>query len=139
MSEKAGNLRQIFILAGATPMTNATGAKVNGVDDSTIQELCNLLDKTQYGDTYHKRMAGLLDTSVSISGNYDTADTNGQNVIVAGAEVMVGVYPDGTGVAGLQYPCFIESREYSAGVDGKQAFSASFKGNGAPVALPLRP
>ena len=139
MSEVAGRTNQVFALAGTTAMTGATGAKINGIDNSTWNQLCELLEISQFGDTYKNRMAGLLDTEVQISGNYDPVDTNGQAIMIAGNYVMIGIYPQGTTVVGRQVRAIVESVEIAAEPTGKQAFTASLKGCAAPVALPLRP
>lgn len=138
MAELAGKTNQVYILAGTSAMSGATGAKINGVDSATLNRLADILEISQFGDDYKKRMAGLKDSNISISGNFDPADTNGQNVIVAGDFVYVGLYQQGTAVAGVQVPMIIESVEQAAEVSGQQTFSASFQGNGAPVALPAR-
>jgi len=139
MPEVAGKTNIVWVLTGATPMENNTGAKVLGVDSSTFNQLCDLLEITQFGDSYKNRMAGLKDTNFSFSGNYYPGDTTGQDELVPGDTIYIGVYPQGTGVAGTQVKAIVESFEISAGVADKQTFSASIQGIAAPVALPLRP
>lgn len=138
MAEQAGNTNVVFILAGSAAMTDATGAKVFGCDDSSWQDLCELLEITAFGDTYKNRMAGLKDTSVSLSGNYYPGDTTGQEELVPGDTVFVGIYPQGDAVAGRQVKCIVESFEIKAAVNDKQTFSASLQGIAAPVALPAQ-
>ena len=138
MAELAGKTNLVYILAGTSAMTNSTGAKVNGVDNSTYNHLCDLLDITQFGDTYRKRIAGIADADITISGNLDLTDTNGQNVIVPGAAVYIGVYPSGSAAAGTQIPAIVASVGRSAEAAGKQTFTATFSGNGAPVELPAQ-
>lgn len=138
MPEIAGKTNIVYILTGTTAMTNSTGAKVLGVDSSSYNQLCDLLEITQFGDSYKNRMAGLKDTNFSLSGNYYPGDTTGQDELVPGDTVFVGVYPQGTGVAGSQVKAIVESFEISAGVGDKQTFSASLQGIAAPVTLPLR-
>lgn len=138
MAEQAGFTAKVYIKTGSA-ITNNTGAKINGVDDETYTKLCNILEITQLGDTHVKRMAGLQDTNLSLSGNYDPADTNGQLLLVPGNTVYAGVYHLGTGSAGLGQVAFIvENFEQKATPDGKQEFSCSLLGNGAPVALPAQ-
>lgn len=137
--EVAGLDNIVYILAGDVAMTNSTGAKIQGIDDYTYSHLCNLLDISQFGDSYAKRKAGQKDASIKLAGNYYSGDTNGQAVLVPGASVYVGAYPQGTGVAGTQIPAIVESVEYGAKATDKQTISVSIQGNGAPVALPLRP
>lgn len=139
MAEQAGFTNQVFILAGAVAMSGSTGAKILGIDNSTYNKLCEILDITSFGNTHRKRMAGLLDSSINISGNLYVGDTTGQDVLVAGASCYIGTYPSGTGAAGTQIPAIVENIEVSSAVDGKQTISASLLANGAPVALPLRP
>lgn len=136
--EVAGALNQVWILAGTTHMTGSTGAKVNGIDKSTFNQLCEIMEITAFGDTAKRRLAGLLDADISIEGNVYTGDTTGQAVLVAGASCFIGVYPQGTGVAGTQIPAIVESVETSADVTGMQRIKAVCKLNGVAEALPLR-
>jgi len=139
MAEQAGYGNLVYVLAGATAMTNSTGAKILGVDNSSLGRLCDMLEITAFGDTYKNRMGGLKDTTISISGNVYTGDTTGQDVLVPGDTIHIGVYPQGTGVAGTQVKAIVESFETSADVSGKQTFTCAFSCIAAPVALPLRP
>jgi len=139
MPEVAGKTNIVWVLTGTTPIANNTGAKVLGVDSSTFNQLCDLLEITQFGDSYKNRMAGLKDTNFSFSGNYYPGDTTGQDELVPGDTIYIGVYPQGTGVAGTQVKAIVETFELNAGVADKQTFSASIQGIAAPVALPLRP
>jgi len=140
MAELAGKTNQVWVLSGSTPIANNTGAKVNAVDNSSFNRLCDLLDISQFGDTHHDRISGLGDTSVTISGNYDPSDATGQTILDnPGVELHIGVYPSGTTVAGKQVNGLVESFEISADVAGKQTFSCTIQAKAAPVALPLRP
>ena len=138
-AEVAGYVNRVKILAGAVAMAGAgspTGSYIEGVDNSTFSLLCDLLEITAFGDSYKNRLAGLKDGSMSISGNYDSADT-GQTAIVPGSTFYIGVYPSGPSVVGKQAPAICESWELSADAAGKQTFTASFSFIGEPVALPL--
>jgi hypothetical protein len=139
MAEQAGYLNEVYVLAGDTPMTGSTGAKVNGIDNSTYNDICAMLDITAFGHTRMHRKTGLKDGNVTISGNLYTSDTNGQAVITAGAALYIGVYPEGTGVAGTQLAALVESVGKASVANGKQTFTATLQGSGDdPVALPLR-
>lgn len=138
MAELAGKLNQVWALAGSSAMTGATGAKVFGVDNASWRALADILEISQFGDTYKNRMGGLLDTAVSLSGNLDPTDTNGQNVLVPGNTIYIGMYPQGTAAAGKQVKALVESFEQAAEVSGKQTFTASILGIAAPEALPAR-
>ncbi len=138
MAEVAGNTNEVWILTGAVAMANNTGAKILGVDNSSFGKLCEILDITAFGDTYKNRLAGIKDTTVSISGNYYASDSTGQEVIVPGDSVYIGVMPSGPTVAGTQVPAIVESYEISSDANGKQTFSATFACKGAPVELAIR-
>ena len=138
MAELAGKNNIVYILTGTTPMSATTGAKIKGVNSSTRNRLAEMLEITQFGDNYQKRMPGLKDTSVSLSGNYDPSDTNGQLGLESGDSVYIGTYPEGTATASKQVPMIVENFEHSASADGKQEFSSSLVGNGAPETLPAQ-
>jgi hypothetical protein len=138
MAEVAGNLFEVYVLAGATPMTASTGAKVLAIDNASFKDLCNILEKTAFGDTHKMRMGGLKDTELSLSGNYYAGDTTGQAVFIAGDTIMVGAYPSGPTAAGRQVECIVESVEQSATPNDKVKFSVGLAANGAAVALPAR-
>ncbi len=138
MSELAGRINYVKILTGSTPMVGAgapTGAKINGVDDSTFSRLCDLVEITQFCDTHKSRLAALKDSSVSLSGNYDPDDA-AQGVLVPGDTVMIAVHPGGALVAGSQVNCIVENFEQAADVAGKQTFSSTLQAIAAPVASP---
>lgn len=140
MSELAGFTARIKILDGSVAMAGAaapTGAYILGVDNYSFGKLCDMLEITAFGDTYKKRMAGLKDSTFTISGNVYVGDTTGQDVIVPGNDVMIGVYPSGPSVAGTQVNALVESFEVQSDVAGKQTFSATFSCIAVPVALPL--
>lgn len=138
MAEKAGFVRQVYILAGTTAMTGSTGAKVMGVDNNSYGQLCEALDITAFGDTHRKRMPGLKDTTFTISGNVYVGDTTGQDLLVPGDYIYIGAYPSGPTVAGVQVAAFVQSFETTSDVAGKQTFTASFACSDSPVALPAR-
>ena len=138
MAEQAGKTNEVWVLDGTVAMTAGTGAKMLGVDNSTFRRLCDLLDISAFGDTYKKRLAGLKDTEISISGNLYVGDTTGQDVLIPGNSIYIGVMPSGPTVAGYQVPVIVESFEISSDVNGKQTFSATFGALDASVALPIR-
>jgi hypothetical protein len=138
MAEIAGKTNLVYILTGSSAMTDSTGAQVLGCDDSSYKTMCDLLEITAFGDTNKMRLAGLLDTSIDLSGNYYPGDTTGQDELVPGDSVYVGIYPSGSSSAGYQFPGIVESFEIKAAVGDKQTFSATVQGNGAVVALPAQ-
>lgn len=138
MAELAGNTNEVYILTGTDAMADGTGAKVLGCDDSSYNQLCDLLEITAFGDDYKNRIAGLKDTNVSLSGNYYPGDTTGQDELVPGDTVYVGVYPQGTDTAGKQVKAIVENFEISMSASDKQTFSASLQGIAEPVELPAQ-
>jgi len=135
MSELAGKLNLVYIYTAQ--MSGSTGNKINGVNDATYNRICEIVEITQFGDDYKRRMGGVKDTDVSLSGLFDPVDTNGQVLLEPGDSVWIGIYPQGETVAGKQIPMITESFEWKADIS-KQAFSSKLSGNGAPVALPAR-
>jgi len=138
MAELAGKVNEVYVLTGTSAMTGSTGAKVLGVDDSTFRKMCDMLEITAFGDSNKKRIAGLLDASIDLAGNYYPGDTTGQDILEPGDNVYIGVYPSGPSVAGKQFPGLVETFEIKASAADKQTFSATIQGNGAVVDLPAR-
>lgn len=131
----AGNKCVVYFLKGTTPMTASTGIKLEGLDNASLSQTADLLEITSFGDEYKKRIPGLKDVSVSISGNYKEQ----HDEIEAGDYVMIGMYPNGTENPGKQVLCIVESVEYSADASDKQTISMSLQGAGEPVQiLPAR-
>ena len=138
MAELAGRLNYVKVLANSVAMVGAgapTGTAVGGLDSSSYNRLCDLVEITPFGATHKKRLATLQDTSVPISGNYDSADA-GQLILVPGTTIMIAVHPGGATTAGNQVNAIVESFEIAATTSGKQTFSASIQGIAAPVASP---
>ena len=130
MGELAG--RQAVIKIGTT--TEAAGTEIDGVDNHTYKDLCDMLDISKYGNAYKNRMGGLKDVNVTLSGNYNPSDTTGQLVIVPGDFVWLQVLPDGTN--GKKVKMIVEDFTKQAPVEGKQTFSATLQGVDAPTAVP---
>jgi predicted secreted protein len=134
MSELAGRLMEIRI--NDTEMTDGgDGAKISGVDDATYNRMAEILEVTEFGDEYRSRIAGLKDTSVDLSGSYDPDDTDGQLELEPGDDVWVALFPKGTSEDGKQIKMIVENFEQSASVDGRQEFSSTLQGNGAPATI----
>ncbi len=130
MAELAGRINLVNI----KPKDSGSFTKINGVDDSTLNRLAEILEISQFGDTHRKRIAGIKDSDLDLSGNYDPADTNGQLLLEPGDIVLIQVLYDGTN--GRQIEMIIENFEQSASADGVQEFSSSLLGNGAPTDVP---
>jgi len=127
---------KMAVRISATEMSNGSdGYKIEGVDNATLNRLADILEITQLGDTYKKRMGGLKDSSVALSGNYRPDDTNGQLALEPGDDVYIAMFPEGTTKAGKQIQMIVENFEHASAADGKQTFSATVQGNGAPAAI----
>lgn len=131
----AGNKCAVYFLKGNTLMDGTTGVKLEGMDNASLSQTADMLEVTAFGDEYKKRIPGLKDTSVSISGNYKEQ----HDEIEAGDYVMIGMYMNGTENPGKQVLCIVESIEYSADAGDKQTISMSLQAAGEPVqTLPAR-
>ncbi|KXZ39484.1 Predicted secreted protein [Alkalithermobacter thermoalcaliphilus JW-YL-7 = DSM 7308] len=120
--EVAGNLTEIFI--GNT--------KINGIDNATLNRLAEILDVTAFGDTHRRRIGGIKDSNISLSGNY-LIDDAGQMDLIPGEIVTVKYYPQGAGQpGGKQIDMIVENFQESADVGGKVTFSSSLSGT-SPV------
>lgn len=141
-NEKSGNLAVVYVLAGSTPMSGATGAKLSGMNASGLVRSKEPIDVTQLGDAYKRRILGLGDNDLSaINGNLVSGDAGQAAVETAfanGTSIMVGVYFEGTASAGLQVECLVESIDKKAGTSGAVSFTPKFVSQGAAVALPVR-
>lgn len=138
MAEQAGNINVVYVLAGATAMAIGTGAQILGVDNASYGNLCEMLEITSFGDLYKKRMGGLKDTTIKISGNIYTGDTTGQAVLIPGNQIFIGCFPLGRLVASMQVAAIVESFDAKYDVSGKQTFDCSLSCIAAPVVLPAR-
>lgn len=138
MAELAGKINHVRI--HTSEMANGgAGTKINGVDNSTFKRLCELLEITQFDTTHKNRIAGVKDSNIALSGNYDPADTNGQLVLEPGNFVWIAVFPQGTTQAGKQVKMIVEDFEHGAQVLGKQTFSSMLHGVAAPAAITAAP
>ena len=110
---------------------------VVGLREFSIKDSATVLDITDMADTtgYKKRMAGLKDYSVSLSGDFSQADAP-QALLraVAGDTLYVSILPDGTN--GFSYKCMVESFETKGSVDGLVEISVSLVGMGVKTAKP---
>lgn len=96
----------------------------------------NILDDTEFGDSWENVIPGLLSGSFSVSGNRDYADA-GQQLIEAafedGTELWAQFLYDGTN--GRKQQVVVENFEEGAEVNGVIPFSATLRGTGAQAAV----
>ena len=135
MTFLAGSKCSVYFLKGTTPMTSNTGVRLEGLDNASLSQTADMFEITVFGDEYKKRVAGLKDYSVSVSGNY----LEQHDEIVPGDYVWIGIYMNGTENPGKQALCIVESVEYSADAGDRQTISMSLQGAGEPIqVLPAR-
>lgn len=91
-----------------------------------------MLEVTDFDDTAVNRIAGLKDSSISVSGHYDGADA-GQSTILtefeSGDDVYIRYRPDGT--TGFVIQGKVESFNLSTDVSGTATFDCSIQANTA--------
>lgn len=117
-------------------VTAATGASVtaialDGIKSITVSDSRDLLDVTDFADgNVRARIAALRDYSVSMSGDFEPADT-GYLLVKAcyenGNTLWVRKHMGGAAGAsvGFMYPVLIESLEVTGAVEGKLELSVS--------------
>jgi len=121
----------------ATTDINGGANLLGQLKEFTIKDSATILEITDFADTsgYKKRMAGLKDYSISLSGDFSQADAP-QVLLraVAGTVLYVTVLPDGTN--GFSYAAIVESFETKGSIDGLVEISISMVGNGIRTAKP---
>lgn len=112
---------------------SATYTAFDGISDLSVSDSSDLLEITDFTDSrLRRRIAGMRDISISLSGDVETASvayTNARAVYEAGNPLIVRILPDGTN--GLAFSMLISSFERSATVDGKVELSLSLEHEGA--------
>ncbi len=112
-----------------------TWYEIDGINDASFEVSRDVLETTDFKDTSgaKTRIMGLQDTSLSIKGDYEDTDTNGQNAIrtafLNGTAVYMGFKLDGTD--GYKVQCYCTKFSTSVSVDGKVEFEAEFISTGA--------
>lgn len=109
---------------------------VGGANNCSQNLTRALLDVTAYGDTAIKRIAGLFDTPVTISGHRDHAD-DGQAAIIAawlaGTPIWVRRLHNGTN--GYKVQCLVASFNQAGGVAETATFDAQLSSTGVVAAV----
>ena len=111
---------------------------IGSANDASMSLEGDNQDITAFGENYINRIQGLKDVSYSVSGFYDSADTNGQTVIktalINDSALYVQFLPDGTN--GWKQAVKVSSFEISGSVDGVVEFSVEFEGSDDITAVP---
>lgn len=125
----------------ATNATPVSGDEVAGITSCTLNQTADLLDVTDFKDTsgWRKRISGLLDGTVEMSGFAEFADAP-QSLIrssmISGASIWVTVElnPSGSsGQKGFQVECKVGSANHGGELADVASFDASFSFTAAPV------
>jgi predicted secreted protein len=89
--------------------SGGTYYEIDGLDQASMDRIVDLLETTNLKDTSGEktRIAGLGDASLSLSGHFESADTNGQTVCRAAAfsksSLFVQFLRDGTNGKRAEY------------------------------------
>lgn len=129
----------ISVYVKSSSSAPSAGDLVDGIKEITVKDSRTMLDTTDFLDSSgaKTKLAGLLDASISLSGDYEQSDSPQallRTSFASGATVYVTLLPDGTN--GYTYPCIVESYDVKGSVDGITEFSASLVGSGARTARP---
>lgn len=129
----------VLVYAKATNVAPSAGDLIDGIKDFAPKDARTMLETTDFLDTSgaKTRIAGLLDASGTLSGDYEQSDAPQallRTSYASGATVYITLLADGTN--GFTYPMLVESYDVKASVDGIVEFSASLVGNGARIARP---
>jgi predicted secreted protein len=121
-------------------------ASVNGSAWTAIDELNNAtmacngenIDITKFADTYRGRIQGIKDASYSLSGFYDSGDTNGQVAIRAAWAGNTAIYIKFTidGTNGWSQQCKVSGFNINAAVDGAVEVTIDLEGTGTITTVP---
>lgn len=137
----AAHLLKVYVRSDATTPTGTD--EVAGANSVDFSPSIAMLDITDFKDTSaaKKKLAGLTDGTISISGPLDLSDTV-QNLIrtqaLSGGALYVQVHfnPTGTsGQKGYSVQCLAKGLKMSGQVDGVNEFSVDLEFNGAPAAV----
>jgi hypothetical protein len=92
----------------------------------------DLAEKSAQGDGWKSRLAGMKDAQGTVECRLDAADTNGQQALTAGAEITLGLYPDGDagGRVYLSGPAIIGEVTRNSTMGDVNSRSFTFSGNG---------
>ena len=115
--------------------TDVTGNEIDGINNVDWGPSAELLETTDFKDTTaaRTRIQGLKDLSLTLSGDHEAGDTNGQVVLrdayTNGTTVFVRWLPNGT--VGFKCEMHVQEFKISGAFDGKVEFSATLVGAGA--------
>ena len=125
----AGHTAVFAVATGAS----ATYSSVDGISSVSLDDGTDMLDITDLADSnIRRRIAGLRDLSISLSGDVELADT-GYGMLRAcynaGSIVYARFLADGTN--GVMIPCLVESRNIEGSVEDKVTVSIQLQSEGS--------
>lgn len=99
----------------------------------SIEQQADTVEDTVLGDTWKTHKASLKSWSGSISCWWDETDTNGQALMIVGAELTLNLYPEGATTGDIFYTgsAIITGLTNKGEVGGMIEADFSFQGNGA--------
>lgn len=114
--------------------TDVAGDEIDGINNIDWGPAANLLETTDFADTTgaRTRILGLKDLQVTVSGQYEAADTGQARLRTnwaSGASVFVRFLPNGT--AGFKCEMKVQDFKITASFDGVVEFSATLQGTGS--------
>lgn len=126
------------LVVSVSTTTGGTYYAVAGMNDASMSMSADNQDITVFGDTFIAKLQGLKDVSYSLSGFYDTADTNGQIVLrdafLNDTALFVKFLADGTN--GWKQEVKVASFDISGTVDGIVELSIELEGSATITAVP---
>ena len=128
--------------AGAIKVSATIGGsytEVDGIKNYTISMSNADLDVTDFKDTTGAmaRILGLADTSVSLEGDYERSDTNGQTIIFTAftGKSAMGIELLFDGTNGIKVEVLVTKFEIKAGVGDTVSVSIEFASTGVIAAV----
>jgi hypothetical protein len=138
---KAGYAQELYVRSDTTGVTGTD--KIDGILSADVTRSADYEETTDTkdGTGYKSRAQTLKDTSISMSGQFEAADTIQailRTAYSSGADVYVTHYTDpsqSAGSKGFRYVMKVTNYKASTPVGGIGTFSCDLVGNGAPVAV----
>jgi len=86
-------------------------------------------DVTKFGDSFVRRLSGLSDSSYSLSGFFDQADTSGQTIITTAkiARTLIWIMLKPNGTAGWKQQVAVDTLNINSTATGVQEFTCSLQ------------
>ena len=132
---------QVKVFAKVSVSATAPADEIDGINNVNYSPAVDLLDVTDFKDPSGAKLklAGLLDGTISLSGDLELADAP-QNLLrasITGASVWITCQFNAgaaLGLRGFTVECKVASFEIGAAVEDKVSFSAEIQFTGAPIA-----